>query len=53
MIAAEVDFRNWIQQYFYGTVDDQVVANDAESCIEYMRERGWYWERMPDEASHD
>ncbi len=50
MIAAEVDFRAWIKQYFYGTVNDQVVADDCEAGIEYMRERGWYWERMSDEA---
>ncbi len=53
MIAAEVDFRAWIRQHFYGAVADETVAMDAESCIEYMRDRGWYWERMPAEASHD
>ncbi len=35
MMAAEMDFRAWIKAHFYGSVNDQVVENDAELCIEY------------------
>ncbi len=53
MIAAEDDLRAWIGQHFYGTtLTDDVVVMDTELLIEYMRDRGWYWERIPDEASH-
>lgn len=54
MISAEDDLRKWIRGYYYGgEVTDDTVEIDCEACIQFMRERGWHWDRVlvepPDE----
>lgn len=45
---AAKDLFDWIDEYYYGTdVSDETVRADAESCIEFMKSRGWYFEMMP------
>lgn len=47
MISPDDALREFIKGYYYGSIGGDIVAEDANALIEWMRERGWHFDRAP------